>query len=167
MAKKEKKAKKSNKPVCSKCGAPIMVLAQDEYKYGCPIRACAQCHQRYLDRGWHEIAVEGYRETDVSTKKNVKQLGGWGLATVALIAANIFTVQVLHVVYYALVFLAIGAGIAFLVALKDTFVCATGMKKNDLEQLREESERRLRNPEYAKQLAELGYPVPARYLTGL
>ncbi|MDO4317298.1 MAG: hypothetical protein Q4C48_03720 [Lachnospiraceae bacterium] len=164
MAKKEKKAKKTNKPVCSKCGAPIMLLAADEFKYGCPIRACAQCRQRYLDRGWHEIAVEGYRESDVSTKSNAKQTLGLGLATLGLIAANVFSIAVLHLIVYMLIFLAIGAGIGFLVALKDTFVCATGMKKADLEQLKAESERRLSNPEYAKQLAELGYPVPSRYL---
>lgn len=166
MAKKEKKAKKSNKPVCSKCGAPIMVLAADEYRYGCPIRACAQCRQRYLDRGWHEIAVEGYRESDVSAKSNAKQMLGLGLATGGLVAANIFSIMVLHLIVYMLIALAIGAGVGFLVALKDTLVCATGMKKADLEQLKAESERRLCNPEYAKQLAELGYPVPERYLIG-
>lgn len=51
-----------------------------------------------------------------------------------------------------------------LCALVDFIRIKSGAKEKHLDKLREKSEARLRNPQYARDLADVGYTVPEQYL---
>ena len=148
---------------CPGCGQKLDMVEQGKtHKYGSPIRQCPKCARRYVDRNYHEIEIEGIRESDLSAKSSL------GLALLSLVicagcaAAVIFwpfrRIPAAFIIGAALF------GIGFFVMIGDALKILTGKRKKALEIEHQQSINRLSEREYALQLQKLGYQVPEKYL---
>ena len=148
---------------CPHCGADIEGTYKNIYIYGSPIRICKKCKKQYLNRHYHEIAIDGIRPDDLSTKGNGKMILLSLVASIALIALNIATYSMGRI-FKALALAAFIAVVLFFGLIIETLKVKSGKKAKEFEKKRQESCRRLQNREYALLLSQLGYQVPAEYL---
>ena len=162
-------SKTTSQPTCSKCGTALKVATTAKaYFYGSPIRQCPKCQTPYLDRHYHEIEIDGIRESDLNGKQSLKLtlfclvglvicIAGW----IFLKNAPGFFIRKLPTVFVAgtLFF-----GICFIAMLIDALKIFTGARKRQLEKERQASVKRLSDREYALKLQKAGYRVPEKYL---
>lgn len=153
---------------CPCCNKKFFYYDSRQYFCGSPIRTCKKCGGSYIDKRYHELAIEkmpdgelskgpylfliafgafilyrgihliGYRE--VGMPDNV--IGNWLLVAV-------FTVM----------------GLVMIVGGIIEIICIiNGSKARKWERKRQESIARLQNPDYAWKLKQAGYPVLEEYL---
>ncbi|MDE7390826.1 MAG: hypothetical protein K2M82_07800 [Lachnospiraceae bacterium] len=157
---------------CPYCGAEVKDYRQYGWEYGSPIRKCEKCGNDYLNKTYHEIAVEGIDPDTLNVKKSVSgMLVGLAIMIGAIVLTLVLTWATVSIANrYYIQIIGIGAVltvIGFLFAacmLVDVLKIKTGAKERKLNSLREESAQRLQNKEYAKALADLGYSIPEEYL---
>lgn len=148
---------------CPYCNTKTGSNQADLYYYGSPVRTCGKCKQQYLNRCYHEIAVEGYRDTDVSIEACRKNLRNGILLVAAAAAMNGALYLLGRYSWVFLLFVVLGAAM-LLVSLKDYWKVRKGTRLQELEKEEKASVARLRNPEYARLLQAHGYEVPEEYL---
>lgn len=148
---------------CPNCGAKFGDNRTDVYRYGSPIRTCAKCKGQYLNKCYHEAAIDGFSDADTSLDSSKKNIRNALMMILIMAAVNVlFYVMERHTWIY-LLFLALG-GVYLLVSLKDYIQIKNGNRETVLQKAMEESVQRLKDPDYARQLQELGYDVPEEYL---
>ena len=149
---------------CPYCGAGIFNYDEREWNYGSPIRTCNKCGEKYIDEIYHEIAIEGIAPDALSVRKSVvAMLTG----LFCLFVSIVFTYATIRWRgYYSLkaVFIGIIGLILVICMLIDIILIKSGAKEKRFARLREESVQRLRDRNYANELAEAGYNVPEEYL---
>lgn len=149
---------------CPHCGKTLISYVEWEWKYGTPIRTCRSCGKKYLDRRYHEIAVEGIAPDAMSVKHSmVCMLFG---IVVSVISALATIMQIYLWRSYSMRIAALGV-IGLLISifmLTDIIRIKSGAKQRKFLRLRAESELRLRDQSYARELYDLGYDVPVDYL---
>lgn len=150
--------------ICPYCGAKIKDYVANKWLYGSPVRVCGKCGKNYIDRRYHEIAVEGYQPGTLSVKRALKVL----LICIALflICAGILYYELNFQSYYhpMYLFLVPMSAFAVIFMIVDIIRIKTGSKERALEKLKAESEERLGDTEYARTLKSIGYNVPQRFL---
>lgn len=149
---------------CPVCGKNIPGYNASASYNGSPIRTCGRCGNIYLDRRYHELAAENIPENELKVSKGLK-IFALGLAL--LLFSGGFTLYTIYFsgYYYMKVMIIIVMSVVIMIfGIVDMIRTATGAKLRKLEKERTESEQRLMNRDYARQLAELGYNVPDRYL---
>lgn len=127
-------------------------LKPRETKYGSPLRICPHCKKVFLDREYHEIAIEGPQRADmvrVSPYGCVCCAFGVGMGII-MFGAGLALVGCLF----------IGLGAYSYYSEASTYA----ERQQRVIREAEASEERLKNPAYAAILKRLGYPVPDRYL---
>lgn len=135
-----------------------------EWKYGSPIRTCTKCGEKYIDKRYHEIVIEGIAPDAMSVKKDLVAII-IGLIAIIISATLTFTTIQLNG-SYSLKGVAIGfIGLFLVIAmLIDLIRIKTGLKERRFAVLRVESAKRLQDKTYAHQLLSAGYNVPEEYL---
>lgn len=148
---------------CPHCSAKLANNRTDLYLYGSPIRICEKCHGQYLNRCYHEAAIDGYSEADISVAAGNKKIGNALLLLVLAVGVNaLFYFMGRHTWVYLLF---LGLGVVYLIsAVAESIKVRSGSNKAQLDKAMEESLARLQDPQYAKKLQKLGYAVPAEYL---
>ncbi len=149
---------------CPHCGKKISGYNVSVQEFGSPIRICKGCGHEYLDRRYHEAAVEGYQKSSLDIRNSCKVillgcilLAASGLLNLHLAAdGGRYSAKGLITSVLSLLILIYG--------IVDAVRIRTGIKRKGLEKKIAESKARLQNKVYAQQLAELGYDVPAEYL---
>ena len=155
---------KSTYGKCPSCGKEISGYNPASRDYGSPIRTCRSCGQQYLDSRYIELAVEPPSPRDLSASAGLK-IALIGLAMLAV--SGVFTLYTINIrgYYYRKVMLVAVLSIVMIVfGIVDSVRTKTGAKQKSLDRKRAESEQRLMDREYARQLAALGYNVPDKYL---
>lgn len=123
------------------------------YRYGSPFRRCAYCSQNFVDKDYHEIAVEGIREPDT-------QKVSTGTILIS-IAGAMFSLALMNSDYAFF-----GIILLFLSVCSILHEFLTYKKRQAfLQKEKEASEQRLKNPGYALALKKLGVNVPEKYLS--
>ncbi|MBP5281789.1 MAG: hypothetical protein J6Z22_04740 [Lachnospiraceae bacterium] len=148
---------------CGHCGETVKEKS-NMWAYGSPIRFCPRCKQEYLDRRWREVAIEGFDPKSTSPAYYVKAFflclaclavsGGW----------TYYTVHYRNEYHTAMVALIIVSAIGAIGCLILSLGIALGFMKKGNEQYLQESERRMRDPEYVKKLQAYGYRIPEKYM---
>lgn len=154
------------KGTCPHCGAGLLTYNEREWKYGSPIRTCKICKKEYIDKRYHEIVIEDIAPDAMSIKKDgICILIGLFLIMIFLIHSFIdkLTPQTHSFSYTWLCFGMIGLLVVIFMII-DIIAIKTGLKDKRLGKLRAESVKRLQNCDYARKLADAGYPVPEEYL---
>lgn len=157
---------------CPHCGTEVKDYREYGWEYGSPIRKCEKCGNNYINKGYHEIAVEGIAPDEFDAKKSVHGilLGlaivlGAAAATAAITWATIHFANVYYVKIIILGVVLAVIGLIFAVCMFIDFLkIKSGAKERKFDSLKEESVQRLKNKEYARELAEIGYDVPEQYL---
>lgn len=153
------------KGMCPYCGKQIYYHYNErEWKYGNPIKTCGNCKKEYIDKRFHEIAVEGIEPNALSLKANGKKA-----LIMLLFFALCFLIHYAEVTfsnrYHPIVAFMMIIEVVCLIALAaDSIMIKIGAKEKKLEKLREESVQRIYDRSYAQKLADLGYSVPEKYL---
>lgn len=152
------------KGTCPHCGAKIPSYVENKWLYGSPLRTCKKCGNHYIDSRYHEIAMEGFRECDVSPRPPlVTALIGFVIAAIS----TGWLYYDLHYSdsYYPILFLMAPMGV-FMVfyGIVDAVRAKLGLKAKKMEELRKESVERLSDKNYAHELAARGLYVPEEYL---
>ena len=135
-----------------------------EWKYGSPIRTCKKCGDKYIDKRYHEIEIEGIAPDAMSVRKDLIAIIIGIIAIIISVAFTFTTIQLNGT--YSLRIVAIGfIGLFLIIAmLIDLIRIKTGLKEHRFAVLRVESAKRLQNKDYAHQLLSAGYNVPEKYL---
>ena len=148
---------------CPHCGKEISGYMENQMYFGSPIITCKKCKGKYLDRRFHEIAIDGIGNV-LSIKRSAKILLIFlALFSIAFIV-NFFSIMQSGKYNVKLFFVQILSLFAMVFAIADMVMIKTGMKAKRYEKKKLESIVRLRNIEYAKTLSEFGYEVPDEYL---
>ena len=58
---------------CPHCGHDLGT-AINAHLYGSPLRICGKCKQTYIDRRYHEIALEGILQEDINPTEAQKKI---------------------------------------------------------------------------------------------
>lgn len=150
---------KNQVPHCPFCGAK-QTKTENRWCYGSPVRKCDKCGNEFLDRRFTELAISGIPENQLSVKRGVMGML-WGLAFVLAgfllsLMAGSWTIKSSVI--------SIGGGLMALCFLADMISILTGNKLKKFEEIKNLSEERLSDHNYAKTLAELGYNVPEKFL---
>lgn len=152
---------------CPFCRHRFFAYNEQAYYYGSPVRTCKKCDHQYIDKRYHEIAIEGIRGTD---RSSVVQL------VVTWIVGGFFIYRAFHLfgTYHRsgtlpkndiLAVLFFIFGVLFIIGgIIELIRTLTGSKQQKMDTLRQESEERLQNRIYARTLANAGYNVPEKYL---
>ena len=152
---------------CRNCGKKLLTYTPKGFrKYESPLKKCKKCGTEYLDPRCHEIAAEGLPPDTYSIPSNVIMgiVGGLILWR----GLYLFSVHQMGTAeniqwLYPTVFTVMG--ICFILcAIYQIIIILTGIKRKKFEKLRQESEERLLDYDYAKSLVLLGYSVPEKYL---
>lgn len=149
---------------CPVCGKKISGYNASASYNGSPIRTCGRCNNLYLDRRYHELAAENLPENELKVSNGLKI---FALGLVFLLLSGIFTLCTIYFsgyYYMKMIIIMVMSAVIMIFGIVDMIRTASGAKLRKLERERAESEQRLMNREYARQLAELGYNVPDRYL---
>lgn len=142
-------------PYCSH----LMHVTSHPVHYGSPLKACPKCGQIYVDPYSRELALEPYRAPSAFTRLGTSVFVGIALALVpAVIVLLVTSDDPLSLRVWG-----ICSVVFWLLAFAYSTLNKNRQNKQQLNQWKC-SEQRLKNPEYAAQLALLGYPVPAQYL---
>lgn len=152
---------------CKNCNKKLMTyIPPSSRKYKSPLKTCKKCGTEYLDPRCHEIAAEGLPPDTYSITSNVIMgiVGGLILWR----GLYLFTVHQLGTSeniqwLYHTTFTVMGI-FCILFAIYQIIIILTGIKRKKFEKLRQESEERLQDYNYAKTLVSLGYSVPEEYL---
>ena len=129
-------------------------------------RTCKKCNSQYLDLRYHEIAVEGIPESELSRKP--------------MIILMIFGALILYRGIYLTGYRQLGMGdygqwimpvlfiimgiVMITVGIIEIILISTGRKMMKYERLKRESEERMSDRSYAWTLKQEGYNVPEQYL---
>lgn len=149
---------------CPYCKRKILFYERNCWKYGSPVKKCKKCGERYMDSRYHEIAIEGIGSGIFSVKNNIIVL----LISVGLLLLSylIYMFEISYLGYYHISWYFVMGflvfGIAYLII--DLIRILTGLKARKVERLFRESENRLSDKDYARELWINGYGVPKKYL---
>lgn len=156
--------KKEEKICCPSCGREIQMDKPKAYLYGTPFRPCEACGGEYVDKRYHEIAVDGIY---VGHKLYIP---AWQvLATVAALALLAYSMSSYAAWYFGftgmVVFFALGVFASVLMICMDISALQRYVaRKKRLAALKEESAERVKNPAYVEKLESLGWKVRSEYL---
>lgn len=151
---------------CPECGKKFFFYDSRQYFYGSPLKTCKKCGKNYIDRRYHEIAVEGI-PGDTFSKKAYALMSGIGalilwrgiyLTKFRLLGAGEVSRWFLPVVFITIGLVMIIGGIVEIILI------SSGRKAEKFERLKFESEERLRDRSYAWTLKQEGYNVSEQYL---
>lgn len=149
---------------CPSCGKPVSGYNPSSRDYGSPIRTCRSCGQQYLDSRYIELAVEPPAARDLTASTGIK-IALMGLFILAVSGGfTLFTLHFRGYYYKKMLLVAILSLLVIGYGIIDAIRVKTGAKQKSLDKKRAESEQRLTDREYARQLADLGYNVPDKYL---
>ena len=152
---------------CKNCNKKLMTyIPPGSRKYKSPLKKCKKCGTEYLDPRCHEIAAEGI-------PKDVFSIPSYLVLTVigGLVIWRGIYLFGMHPIgmtdsfqwFMPTVFTIMGIAFA-LGGIIEIIAILTGAKAKKYEKLRQESEERLLDYDYAKSLVLLGYSVPEEYL---
>lgn len=150
---------------CPHCKKNLGNFDINDWRYGSPLKVCPKCKNVYFDSRYHEIAVEGVREVDVTMNEEflakkrksgrLTILGGVGVMVLfVLLLATGWIFYFFPVISIAL----IAGGIK---TLKETNPDAIQRKRAELQFEEQQSQMRMQNPQYVAQLRSFGYALPA------
>ena len=163
---------------CPHCGKTLSLAAKGDYFYGSPLKKCKYCKQYYIDRRYHEIAIEGVREKDtrLPTKEErradrkdglKKALIGFGGVVLSFVLFGV-GIETGYIVCGA-AFILIGSTPLLFSGLGKLFKRQSIRKLNKnlskIEEERKKSVQRMLNPKYIARLQAEGYDVTP-YFTG-
>lgn len=148
---------------CPHCGKMNRETC-NTWMYDTPIRVCKNCNNKYLDKRYREVAIEGPDQRSVDPAFYLKGMGVMAFIFIGTLGILLYQINVRG--YYSnrllgcvlMGFLGfIACGVLF---LRNRLGIET---KNNQKYLRE-SESRLANKEYVQELIEFGYEVPDKYM---
>ena len=148
--------------VCPACGKKLFSYEQGTRKYGCMIRECKKCKNKYIDPRYHEMAIEGIPDGVFRIPPYI----GIFVIGVLLIwrAIYLFGVRQLGTpdnMQWLLPGLFLVMGIALIIgAIFEIIMIKTGGMAKKYERLYEESVQRMKDKEYTDILRRLGYRIP-------
>ena len=149
---------------CPYCGENVKDYKENSWEYGSPIRKCEKCGNKYINKCYHEIAVEGIEPDAMNAKQSVIFML-MGVATMIVSALATFeTVHFWGFYYVKVVCIGFIGLIVAVGMIIDILRIKTGAKAHKFDSLCAESVQRLQNAEYARELASIGYDVPEQYL---
>ena len=151
---------------CPECGKKFMFYDDNQYYYGSPVRTCKKCGEQYIDRRYHEIAIEGIQKGQMSVRAYI----------ISMLIGGFFIWRGIHLTQYRMLgsveimkwflpvtFILLGIGV-IIASIVEIILISTGKKAEKFEKLTFESEERLRDRNYAWTLKQEGYNVPEQFL---
>lgn len=149
---------------CPSCNKLVGTYAVGEYRYGSPLKVCPKCKTEYINPVFHEIEIDGIAPDAFDMKKLLlAMLLGvvFFIVSAGIHYFEVTTKDYYHTVY---IFMMLISTVVFFFAIGNIIMIKTGFKAKRNERMRQESAKRLSDPDYARKLAELGYNVPEKYL---
>ena len=150
---------------CPHCRKNLGNYNASDWLYGSPLKVCPKCHNVYFDARYHEIAVEGVREVDVTAdeaflakkRRNGRMtiLGGIGVMVL------FFVLLAAGWIFYFFPFISVALIGAGMKTLKETKPESIQRKRAELQFEEQQSHQRMQNPQYVEQLRSFGYALPA------
>ena len=151
---------------CPEFGKRFFIYDERQRYFGSPVRTCKKCGGQYIDRRYHEIAIEGIPKSDFSKKSMI----------VVIILGALILYRGIYITGYKplgmdgfgrwilpVTFIILGI-VMIVVGVAEIILICTGKKMEKFERLKRESEERMNDRSYAWTLKQEGYNVPEQYL---
>lgn len=147
---------------CPNCKQKIERRNLIDYRVGSPFRTCPSCGAEYIDRDYHELAIEPYKDP-----KPIK---------VYLLMALAFAVMLPLIAYYiapdewqvfAVILVPLTVLPCLLIAMVKYLRRITGAEKRELQRELDASTSRFRDPVYCYKMLRAGYKIPDSVLNAL
>ena len=146
---------------CPHCGKKLGKIDPDEYLYGSPLQVCPGCKSEYFDARYHEIAVDGMRETDVSldgaflSKK--RKNGMWTILGGIGVMVLFIVMCIVGVVFYFFPIISILLIVNGIKTIKSTNKDGIEKRRQELAREAQRSQERMQDSEYVEKLRYYGY----------
>lgn len=145
---------------CPHCGNSLG-YALDAYLYGSPLQVCDRCKKTYVDRRYHEIAVEGIRQEDIDPTEEDKKMhrkGGWIAVGIGVAAIAVFVLLLAAGwISFPLPIIGVISLIGGIVTMRGDNKKVLEKTRKNLENERQQSMQRMQDPRYVAQLYAIGY----------
>lgn len=147
---------------CPHCGK-MNRESCNAHMYGSPIRVCKSCGKKYVDSRYIEPALTGFDRKSTDPSVFAKGMGIFGAGFVITIGWVIFTINTRGSYSIKMA----GTSVICLIGL---VMCAvmlirikSGIADRENQKYLEESEKRLADKEYVRELIDNGIDVPEKY----
>lgn len=148
---------------CPHCGAYIKIMSRTKYSHGSPFKICNKCGQTYVDPNCYEEALKPYKKSSKFKYGILSFIVSIFISgPIFLVLANISSLSIQNA--------GIISGVAFLlIFVLILSKMLSNYETTEAEVLKEwqESDRRLKNPDYVKALVKAGFDVPETYKVGI
>ena len=148
---------------CPHCGKTNREKC-NTWMYGSPVRTCRNCNKKYLDRRYREVAIDGVDPRSVNSGLYLKGIVFFLAGFVICLAWLLYQINYLgyyHIRLVGCVFVcAFGAVMCIILFIRNKL----GIDEEKNARYLEESEKRLADKSYVKELIDYGINVPEKYL---
>lgn len=147
---------------CPHCGK-MNRESCNAHMYGSPIRMCKSCGKKYVDSRYTEPAISGFDTKSVNFSFFIKGVALFGAGFVFTLLWLIYSIKTrgrysIRLAGTSFVcFLGLIMCIAMLIRIK------SGIADSENQKFLEESEKRLSDKEYVRELIDNGIDVPEKY----
>lgn len=152
---------------CKKCGKKLLTYSQSSIRrYKSPVKNCKRCGTRYADPRCHEIAIEGILEDVFNIPSYVIMVIIGALVLYrGIYLSGMHQLGISDEMQWLLPWFFTAAGaVMMIIGAVEIIAIKSGRKAVKYKKLKEESEARLNDKNYAYILQSLGYMVPEKYL---
>lgn len=156
-----------NEGKCPFCGHKFFFYNKDAYYYGSPIQTCKKCGSKYIDRRYHEIAIEGIRSADSPSVVPfiiAILIGGFFIYRAFCLFGSYHRSGTLPTNDILAVLFVVFGALFIVFSIIEIIRTLTGGKQRKMDKLYRESDERMQNRVYAQTLENAGYNVPEKYL---
>lgn len=147
---------------CPHCGK-VNRNSCNAWMYDTPIRRCKYCNQKFVDRRYRELAVEGIDQRSANPAFYLKGMAIFFVAGIVL--ALLLACQIRFLGYYSTRLVA-----CVFICFAGCLMCGLlfvriklGIEDKNAQKYFAESEKRLENKAYVQELLDNGYDVPDKY----
>lgn len=149
---------------CPHCGRMVGKFVAGDYRYGSPIKICPKCKNEYINPVIHEIEVDGISPDAFDMKKLLMVILMGIVFFVIAAAVHYYEITTQDYYHTSCIAIMIISAIIIVYSLANILFIKTGIKAKWTEGKRQESVKRMNDPEYALKLKEFGFDVPDKYL---
>lgn len=151
---------------CPNCKHIVRTTQFHNHTYGSPLRICQHCGSQYIDRDFEELALRPYKKWSYVKLIIVAFTRALIISALVIVCVLLVLSQLLHLdidnapfdyVVYVIFAVCLIICMVYTFRSKKAYDHALYLEWLD-------SERRLKNVDYAIQLDQIGYDVPPQYL---
>lgn len=147
---------------CPRCGK-MNRESCNAHMYGSPVRVCKNCGEKYIDERYHEPAIDGFDAKSRNPSLYAKGAGLFGAGLVLTLGLVIFSIKTRGSYSIRLAGTSVICFIGLIMCIVMLIRIKSGISEKENMKYLRESEERLSDKNYVRELMDMGIDVPEKY----